>query len=477
MKHRKVKFPFLTLLLSAAFIAFSLPSTSKTVTAGVVQNDVAMVKTVTNKSDWRASDGVSFSNSGIRFSASLVSARAIRNEKLNDYKVFGIEKCFDAQISLRISELPSDRKFGFAFGLPYISNTVGTPGSSLFYFSVSGETICCGLDYYNEKELAQTVIEEMPVYGATLGDTLSAEISVFNDGSVRAKVGKNNSAEKTELTCASNDFVSGNGYCGFGQLGGEGNTEAEISSAVIGSYRYETPENMTYAEDFSDNTYNMDFFAGGSIGDSGETTVSDNKLIFKNVNAAFLSSRYDYSNAVVDIDLLQEKKSAPVTIAFGAKSCDVADRSPALLVEIGQREDGAFAVAFKTKNGSSFVGLPLKYDLLNAQNENGQVLNIRVYCVDGKVRVLMKYSDEIGFSEVAVFSLENHTPNGKIQIQAYSSGERLADFALGYVGVGNLDYNGNEVPVTYQSSDLFVPTDYDYKDSWNREDLPFHGVK
>lgn len=79
MKHRKVKFPFLTLLLSAAFIAFSLHSTSKTVTAGVVQNDVAMVKTVTNKSDWRASDGVSFSNSGIRFSASLVSARAIRN--------------------------------------------------------------------------------------------------------------------------------------------------------------------------------------------------------------------------------------------------------------------------------------------------------------------------------------------------------------------------------------------------------------
>ena len=148
-----------------------------------------------------------------------------------------------------------------------------------------------------------------------------------------------------------------------------------------------------------------------------------------------------------------------------------------MLVEIGQREDGAFAVAFKTKNGSSFVGLPLKYDLLNAQNENGQVLNIRVYCVDGKVRVLMKYSDEIGFSEVAAFSLENYTPNGKIQIQAYSSGERLADFALGYVGVGNLDYNGNEIAVTYQSSDLFVPTDYDYKDSWNREDLPFHGVK
>lgn len=38
----------------------------------------------------------------------------------------------------------------------------------------------------------------MPVYGATLGDTLSAEISVFNDGSVRAKVGKNNSAEKRD---------------------------------------------------------------------------------------------------------------------------------------------------------------------------------------------------------------------------------------------------------------------------------------
>ena len=81
MKHSKVKFPFLTLLLSAAFIAFSLPSPSKTATAGVVQNDVATVKTVTNKSDWRASDGVSFSKSGIRFSASLVSARAIRNEK------------------------------------------------------------------------------------------------------------------------------------------------------------------------------------------------------------------------------------------------------------------------------------------------------------------------------------------------------------------------------------------------------------
>lgn len=477
MKHRKVKFPFLSFLLSAAFIAFSFPSPSKTVTAGVVQNDVATVKTVTNKSDWRASDGVSFSSRGIRFSTPLVSARAIRNEKLNDYKAFGIEKCFDAQISIRISELPSDRKFGFAFGLPYISNTAGTSGSSLFYFSVSGENIYCGLDCYKENETAETVIEEMAVSGAVVGDTLSAEITVFNDGSVTAKVCKNNSAGKTVLNCGSNGFVSGNGYCGFGQLGGEGNTEVEISSAVIGSYRYETPENMTYAEDFSGNAYNMDVFAGGSLGDNGEMFVSDNRLVFKNVNAAFLSSRYDYSNAVVDIDLLQEKQSAPVAIAFGAKSCDVADRAPALLVEIGQREDGDFAVAFKTKNGSSFVGLPLKYDPINAPDGNEPILNIRVYCVDGKVRVLMKYSDEIGFSETAVFSLENHTPNGKIQIQAYSSGERLADFALGYVGVGNLDYNGNEVAVTYQSSNLFVPPDYDYQDPWNTEDLPFHGVK
>lgn len=476
MKNRKIKIPFLSLLLPAA-IAFSLSLPSETVTAGVVQNDVATVKTVTNKSDWRASDGVSFSSRGIKFSTSLASARAIRNEKLNDYKTFGIEKCFDAQFSLRIQELPSERKFGFTFGLSYISNTVGTQGSSLFYFFVSDENIYCGLDYYKEKDTAETIIEETPIQGAAIGDTLSAEITMFNDGSVTANVYKNNSAEKTELFCGSNDFVSGDGYCGFGQLGGDGNTDAEILSAVIGSYRYESPENMAYAEDFSGNTYNMEFFAGGSPGDSGEMSVSDNRLIFENVNSAFLSSRYNYSNAVVDIDLLQTKQSAPVAIAFGAESCDVADRSPALLVEIGQREDGVSAVAFKTKNGSSFTGLPLKYDFPNAQNEKDKVLNIRVYCVDGRVRVLMKYSDEIGFSEVAVFSLENHTPNGKIQIQAYSSGEKLANFALGYVGIGNLDYNGNEVAVTYKSSDLFVPSDYDYKDSWNTEDLPFHGVK
>ena len=114
----------------------------------------------------------------------------------------------------------------------------------------------------------------------------------------------------------------------------------------------------------------------------------------------------------------------------------------------------------------------MKYDLLNAQNENGQVLNIRVYCVDGKVRVLMKYSDEIGFSEVAVFSLENHTPNGKIQIQAYSSGERLAEISLWVTSASEISITmETRFAVTYQSSDLFVPTDYDYKDSWNREDF------
>ena len=39
--------------------------------------------------------------------------------------------------------------------------------------------------------------------------------------------------------------------------------------------------------------------------------------------------------------------------------------------------------------------------------------------------------------------------------------------------MGNLDYNGKEVIIEYERSDLFVPPDFNYKDSWDEKDLPF----
>ena len=396
------------------------------VRAGVVENEASTAKTVLNKSEWRVSDGVEIAKNGILFSTTLSTARAVRNEKLNNFSQFGIEKCFDAQITLKINELPEYRKFGFTFGLPYISSTVGCEGSSLLYFSIDGSKLLCGLDFYTKEGETKQIIKKRELNDFAVG-TIKIDILVNNDGSVAIVLYNPNSNENVLLNCDPNSLISGEGYFGFGYVDGVGNTDAAVISCKVKSYRYETPENMTYFEDFSDNVYNSAFFSGGSLGNIGVMKISNNRLVFDNTEAAFLSTRYSYSNAVVDLDVkLKGSQSAPIVVAIGAASCDMADRSAELIVEIGCENDAVPEVVFRSQGRRESIELPAWFNLWN--NVENETLNIRIYCHDGIVKVMMKLSDEIGFSTVANYSLGSNTPNGKIQVQAYEKNNVCANY-------------------------------------------------
>lgn len=479
MKTKLHTFRFLLpLFLSILFLISIISGRSITASAGVVQNQVSTDKTIANKSDWRISDGVEVTDKGIKFASALATARAVRGERLNDFGVYGIEKCFSAEVALTIGNLPEDRLFGMMFGLPYISNAAGTKGSSMFYLMIENGDFYCGLNCYAEDNIPIPIIEKTILNGASVGDSLELNITVNNDGSAYAAISKKGAVEKTEISCAANEYIGGDGYFGFGQIGGNGETVALVSSAVVNSYRYETPENASYGEAFEKDTFNIGVFTAGQTKEGGSLIVSNNQLIFSETAAAFISTRYDYSNVVLDFDVAWiREESAPIVIAIGAQSCDVPDTSPALLIKIGKSEDGAATeIVFQGKYGTSTAVLPSDFNLWNQDVTAGRPINVRIYSVDGNVRVLMKYSDETGFYQVAQFATEQNTPLGKVQIQGMSGKNSTGNFALSYIGIGNLDVGAQEVTLEFISSDLFVPPDYDYKDSWKDEDLPFGGA-
>ncbi len=447
------------------------------VSAGVVPNETASDETVSNNSDWRISDGVEITSAGIKFSSSLISSRAVRGERLNDFGEYGIKNCFNAKVVFKVGELPENRLFGMIFGLPYISDTTGTKGSSLFYFQIDGGTMYCGLNMYAEENIPTAVIGKTAIKGISAGDTFRLNIVLNNDGSVTASVSKEGGSV-TEVSCGATENLSGDGYFGFGQIGGSGNTEAYISSVIVNSYRYETPKNTTYAENFADGAFNIECFSAGMMEDGGELSVSDGLLTFNNTADAFFSTRYDYSNVVLDFDIVQlQENSAPVSVAIGADSSDVADVSPVLLIKIGQNANGSGSViSFVGDYGVEQTELPARFHIWSQEATAGRVVNVRIYSVDGQVRILMKYADEIGFCQVAQYSTAQNTPCGKVQIQGMRNGNATGNFSLSYIAIGNLDVGAHEVVIGYTSSDLFIPPDYVYEDLWSDADLPFSGV-
>ena len=126
--------------------------------------------------------------------------------------------------------------------------------------------------------------------------------------------------------------------------------------------------------------------------DGGGLSVSDGLLTFNNTADAFFSTRYDYSNVVLDFDIVQlQENSAPVSVAIGADSSDVADVSPVLLIKIGQNANGSGSViSFVGDYGVEQTELPARFLIWSQEATAGRVVNVRIYSVDGQVRILMR---------------------------------------------------------------------------------------
>jgi len=453
------------------------------------------------------SSGISVSGGSIVFDQNSTSAntRIASRKKMYNLASIGTKEAFSANITMTINHIPEERKFGLMFGLSIPAENAGVVGSSMMYFTVPNSDagiVYLGFSNYTatgeQIVLSSHALDESNV---SLGTEFEFVLTVKSDGGIKVDIG--------DAVVYKNDNADAaiEGYFGFGQIGGDEATSASINSASVIGYQNSTPENTDYGESFSNDAFNTNYYSTrskkGYLQPSYQS-VENNALMFRNVATAFISTRLDFSNAVLDIDIpyiqreaefdTEGKLSVPIStaigIAFGAESSNTAGTSAPILIELGSanasptvKSNATRVTVRENRTKKEVFTLPDEFHLWSEDIVAGRTINVRVYSLNGKIHLYLKYSNQTGFTHVFSYDL-GYTPLGKIQVLSngtdilsggYLESDNITqgNFSISYISVGNLDDNAKKIIIEYKYSAGVKPDDYIYENTWDNRDLPF----
>lgn len=359
----------------------------------------------------------------------------------------------------QFTQLPAGEKFILGFGLSSIEAEAGESGNIEIAFENTGGLQVSVTVYTEEGEAVELLAPRNA--GSMANVHVSAEIN--------GKSQLNLSVDGTRLY--SGDLpMNGAGRIGFLQTG---SCAVKISNIEAATYQYDRPENSNIYEDFEQGGFNKNLLTSKTsfriFADTesvlGIEDMDGNKVFrFLAHNTGYLGTVMEYSNFEMTFDIpymarqselddegnVLEHENGQFLVAFGgeAKSLTETWGYETCAEYIVFREFNAFA----TMSGVEGV-MPESHQVYNAENDRGWSARIRV--VDGKVQVFLKWIEETQWTEALAYDLP--TPTGYIQIWQGNN------MAIDNLSIINLDDNPSLLEVSYESSLIEVPEDFDYQ--------------
>ncbi len=374
---------------------------------------------------------------------------------------------FSANYTMKLKKLPAGEKFVLGFSLATVESNYEEAGNIEVVFE-SSNGVRVKLVAYNDDGDA-TVLANMANAGVSVGNDFTVSAVGTRSGNLSVKI---NGKTLYDKECP----ISMEGRIGFLQTG---KCQAEVASVHIVSYKYDTPENVNFTEDFESGNFNANVLHSKLLAGTGhypsgiqvEDYEGSKVLMYRNSNVGYLTTKYQYSNFEMSFDvpyimrenILDEngKVTMPgnmdITVIIGA---DVSRYTA--IEQVWQNAPDALLF----NNHHVFSNRYINNGVIEAIDNKGlwkegttEGYSIKISMVDTKVKVFVKALDAKDWIQVLDYKIGNETPTGYIQIV---SGYGRSNFAIDNLKVTNKDENAKVIKVDFKSGDMGFE-DYDYE--------------
>ncbi len=447
---------------------------------------------------WNTSygNGVTATNSVITFANTSANRRITLVKSVKNQTLKSVS--FTMQATFNISELPSGARFGLGFGLKNVLSQMQVKGSKFLCFEENGSDLKLSLYSFDASSGAETNLFDSGALVLAKNTAITVQFTVGTDDSVSCDV--NGSVFNLPA-----DSVNGEGYLGFGQNNVAGVT-ASISELSVKAYSNTTPKNTNVYENFNNNAFNsrtINTYAPLGAFTNSYLEVRDGKLQFSNVpKNAMMSTVFEYSNFALGFTLCDLQRSPeygandelakPVScgfaLALGCLSKNVKKTSVELMLEVnpfgGTPTTPAKYTEIVVRSNNVIqkrVVISNEYNIWSMDND-GKDYDFLIYMTDGKLTVSIKETVETGYTQIFAYD-HGATPVGFMQISSVdgltarqSAGVDLnkvwqGNFSLDNISIRNRDEGARLTLVDYANNKTPIPSDYEYEDTWDDDDL------
>lgn len=509
------------LLIAAAAVAVGVAGAGllpNAVTAKAGSSEVYIASSTSiddtsiNSGDFLTTGKVAAENGKAKFNTLSEKEKLTTKTKAFNLKEYGVTTLLDFSSTLNFSSFAEDGNFSMAFGLNNLKNETGAEDSfavKVNYDSASKKFSIGVSEYTKDGEIsvyASTVIGAIKI-----NRDVTFKVFVDTDCNLTVSVLPTGASSETKLVSGYGLNVNPEGYISYIS---SGRNEITLSDPQILVYEYDAPETIDYTETFDKNGYNSNVFYSASTASPitpSSLSVENGALRFKNTAAAYISTRYKYSNFELSFDITDMARTATFDdngnvvslinswfgIAFGVNSIDEAPDTttrystwlqlgrvvpgvenfvkPANVHYLLWDNNGNWNNVTNPQYMTDFNPWSTKYD--------GEVINVKFAVTDGLVELFMKIDGDPDWGEPYFTYDFGKVKTGYVRI--FTAGNTgIETKGIEYNDVGNFTIDNLSIKDTdHENAKTLLPTpeyksnlwgktpDYDYKTKPDDKDL------
>ncbi len=509
------------LLIAAAAVAVGVAGAEllpNAVTAKAGSSEVYIASSTSiddtsiNSGDFLTTGKVAAENGKAKFNTLSEKEKLTTKTKAFNLKEYGVTTLLDFSSTLNFSSFAENGNFSMAFGLNNLKNETGAEDSfavKVNYDSASKKFSIGVSEYTKDGEIsvyAPTVIGAIKI-----NRDVTFKVFVDTDCKLTVSVLPTGASSETKLVSRYGLNVNPEGYISYIS---SGRNEITLSDPQILVYEYDAPETIDYTETFDKNGYNSNVFYSASTASPitpSSLSVENGALRFKNTAAAYISTRYKYSNFELSFDITDMARTAAFDdngnvvslinswfgIAFGVNSIDEAPDTttrystwlqlgrvvpgienfvePANVHYLLWDNNGNWNNVTDPQYMTDFNPWSTKYD--------GEVINVKFAVTDGLVELFMKTDGDpdwggpyftYDFGKVKTGYVRIFTAgNTGIETKGIEYND-VGNFTIDNLSIKDTDHENAKtlLPTPEYKSNLWGKTpDYDYKTKPDDKDL------
>lgn len=477
-----------------------------------IASSTSIDDTSINSGDFLTTGKVAAENGKAKFNTLSEKEKLTTKTKAFNLKEYGVTTLLDFSSTLNFSSFAEDGNFSMAFGLNNLKNETGAEDSfavKVNYDSASKKFSIGVSEYTKDGEVSVYV---PTVIGAIkINRDVTFKVFVDTDCNLTVSVLPTGASSETKLVSGYGLNVNPEGYISYVS---SGRNEITLSDPQILVYEYDAPETIDYTETFDKNGYNSNVFYSASTASPitpSSLSVENGALRFKNTAAAYISTRYKYSNFELSFDITDMARTATFDdngnvvslinswfgIAFGVNSTDETPDTttrystwlqlgrvvpgvenfvkPANVHYLLWDNNGNWNNVTDPQYMTDFNPWSTKYD--------GEVINVKFAVTDGLVELFMKIDGDPDWGEPYFTYDFGKVKTGYVRI--FTAGNTgIETKGIEYNDVGNFTIDNLSIKDTdHENAKTLLPTpeyksnlwgktpDYDYKTKPDDKDL------
>lgn len=343
VKVKKSKLLIAAVVLAAGVIGVGMLPDAVTAKAGssevYIISSTSIDATSINSGDFSITGKVAAENGKAKFNALSEKEKLTTKTKAFNLKEYGVKTLLDFSSTLNFSSFAENGNFSIAFGLNSLRSETGAEDS--FAVNVSYDSgrkkFSVGVSEYTASG-ENAVYSPMIIGAMQINRDVVFKVYVDTDRNLTVSVKPAGASAETKLVSGYTLNVNPEGFISYIS---NGRNEITLSDPAILVYNYDAPETIDYTETFDNNGYNSNVFYSASTASPitpSSLSVENGALRFKNTAAAYISTRYKYSNFELSFDITDMAREATFDekgnvvslinswfgIAFGVNSIDEA---------------------------------------------------------------------------------------------------------------------------------------------------------